>query len=28
LAELGELSPVENKPQHRSLLGRVKDMFA
>ena len=28
LAELGQLSPVENKPQHRSLLGRVKDMFA
>jgi len=28
LAELGELSTVENKPQHRSLLGRVKDMFA
>jgi hypothetical protein len=27
LAELGELSPVENKPQHRSILGRVKDMF-
>jgi molecular chaperone DnaJ len=27
LAELAELSPVENKPQHRSLLGRVKDMF-
>jgi molecular chaperone DnaJ len=27
LMELGELSPVENKPQHRSLLGRVKDMF-
>lgn len=27
LAELGELSPVENKPQNRSLLGRVKDMF-
>jgi hypothetical protein len=27
LAELGELSPVENKPQHRSLMGRVKDMF-
>jgi hypothetical protein len=27
LAELGELSPVENKPQRRSLLGRVKDMF-
>jgi molecular chaperone DnaJ len=27
LTELGELSPVENKPQHRSLLGRVKDMF-
>ncbi|MGA9415340.1 MAG: DnaJ C-terminal domain-containing protein, partial [Terriglobales bacterium] len=27
LAELGELSPVENKPQSRSLLGRVKDMF-
>src|SRR5208282_636934 len=28
LAELGQLSPVENKPQSRSLLGRVKDMFA
>ncbi len=28
LAELGQLSPVENTPQHRSLLGRVKDMFA
>jgi molecular chaperone DnaJ len=28
LAELGELSPVENKPQSRSILGRVKDMFA
>ena len=28
LAELGELAPVENKPQSRSLLGRVKDMFA
>jgi molecular chaperone DnaJ len=28
LAELGELTPVENKPQRRSLLGRVKDMFA
>src|SRR5246127_4223350 len=27
LAELGELSPVENKPQRRSLMGRVKDMF-
>jgi molecular chaperone DnaJ len=27
LAELGELAPVENKPQQRSLLGRVKDMF-
>ncbi len=27
LAELAELSPIENKPQHRSLLGRVKDMF-
>ncbi len=27
LAELGELSPVENKPENRSLLGRVKDMF-
>jgi molecular chaperone DnaJ len=27
LAELGELAPVENKPQNRSLLGRVKDMF-
>ena len=28
LANWGKLSPVENKPQHRSLLGRVKDMFA
>jgi len=28
LNELGELSPVENKPQRRSLLGRMKDMFA
>jgi molecular chaperone DnaJ len=28
LAELGELTLVENKPQRRSLLGRVKDMFA
>jgi len=27
LDELGQLSPVENKPQRRSLLGRVKDMF-
>jgi molecular chaperone DnaJ len=27
LAELAELSPVENKPENRSLLGRVKDMF-
>ncbi|HTR25897.1 MAG TPA: molecular chaperone DnaJ [Terriglobales bacterium] len=27
LAEFGELTPVENKPQRRSLLGRVKDMF-
>jgi hypothetical protein len=27
LAEFGELAPVENKPQSRSLLGRVKDMF-
>jgi molecular chaperone DnaJ len=27
LSELGELSPVENKPTHRTLLGRVKDMF-
>ena len=27
LAEFGELAPVENKPQRRSLLGRVKDMF-
>lgn len=27
LNELGELTPVENKPQRRSLLGRVKDMF-
>jgi len=28
LTELAQLSPVENKPQRRSLLGRVKDMFA
>lgn len=28
LSELGELTPVENKPQRRSLLGRMKDMFA
>jgi molecular chaperone DnaJ len=28
LSELGQLSPVENKPQRRSLLGRMKDMFA
>jgi molecular chaperone DnaJ len=28
LAELGELTPVENRLQRRSLLGRVKDMFA
>jgi len=28
LAELGQLSPVENRPQRRSLLGRMKDMFA
>ena len=27
VAELGQLSPVENKPQNRTLLGRVKDMF-
>jgi molecular chaperone DnaJ len=27
LTELGELTPIENKPQRRSLLGRVKDMF-
>ncbi|MFZ3342491.1 MAG: molecular chaperone DnaJ [Terriglobales bacterium] len=27
LTEFGELTPVENKPQRRSLLGRVKDMF-
>jgi molecular chaperone DnaJ len=27
LTEFGELTPVENKPQPRSLLGRVKDMF-
>jgi molecular chaperone DnaJ len=27
LNELGQLSPVENKPQRRSLLGRMKDMF-
>jgi molecular chaperone DnaJ len=28
LSELEQLSPVENKPQRRSLLGRMKDMFA
>ncbi len=28
LNELGQISPVENKPQRRSLLGRMKDMFA
>jgi len=28
LSELGQLSLVENKPQRRSLLGRMKDMFA
>ena len=27
VAELAQLSPVENKPQNRTLLGRVKDMF-
>ena len=27
LTEFGELTPVENKPQPRTLLGRVKDMF-
>lgn len=27
LTELGQLTPVDNKPQSRSLLGRVKDMF-
>jgi len=27
LTEFGELTPVENKQQRRSLLGRVKDMF-
>ena len=27
LSELGQISPVENKPQRRSLLGRMKDMF-
>ncbi len=27
LNELGQISPVENKPQRRSLLGRMKDMF-
>src|SRR5260370_1907887 len=26
LAELAQLSPGENKPQHLTLLGRVKDM--
>ena len=28
LTELQQISPLENKPQNRSLLGRVKDMFA
>jgi len=28
LTELSQLTPVDNKPQSRSLLGRVKDMFA
>jgi molecular chaperone DnaJ len=28
LIELQQISPLENKPQNRSLLGRVKDMFA
>jgi len=28
LNELAELSPVENKPQRRTLLGRMKDIFA
>jgi len=28
LNELGQISPVENKPQRRSLLGRMKDIFA
>ncbi len=27
LSELAQLTPVENKPQRRSLLGRMKDMF-
>ncbi len=27
LGELAQLTPVENKPQRRSLLGRMKDMF-
>ena len=27
LEELGGMNPVENKPQRRSLLGKVKDMF-
>ena len=27
LAELGAMSPVENRPQRRTLLGKVKDMF-
>ena len=27
LGELAQLTPIENKPQRRSLLGRMKDMF-
>jgi molecular chaperone DnaJ len=27
LSELQQLTQVENKPQQRSVLGRVKDMF-
>ncbi len=27
LAELGAITPVENRPQRRTLLGKVKDMF-
>ena len=28
LQELESAHPVDNKPQHRSLLGKMKDMFA
>ena len=27
LTELAQLTPAENKPQRRTLLGRMKDMF-